>query len=253
MRLLVALWLCCTLPTHAETKLERGQRVIHECIAALGGDTFMRVQHREAQGRAYSFYRERLSGLSIATIYVEYQAGVTDTAHQLAVRERQNFGKKEDYGILCTETALYDITFRGARELEAERFERYRDTTLNDIFYLLRIRLNEPGMTFESRGSDVVDNRSVEIVDIVDADNRQVTVYFDQINKVPLRQKFLRRDPKTRLNDEEITVFNKYRTVDGIQWPFAIQRERNGEKIFELFSDSVHFDKAMPQKLFVKP
>ena len=124
------------------------------------------------RGRAYSFYRERLSGLAIATIYTQYESGVDDTAHQLAVRQRQNFGKKQDYGALFTETAIYDITFRGSRELEEERFLRYKNTTLNDIFYILRIRLNEPGLTMESRGADVVDNRAVEVVELVDADNR---------------------------------------------------------------------------------
>jgi len=250
---LAAVLVCAPTAARAETSLEKGKRVIAECVEALGGERFRHIQYREEAGRAYSFYRERLSGLAIATIYTQYESGVADTAHQLAVRQRQNYGKKQDYGALFTETAIYDITFRGARELEEERFLRYKDTTLNDIFYILRIRLNEPGLTMESRGADVVDNRAVEIVELVDADNRVVTVYFDQSTKVPVRQVFQRRDPKTRLNDEEVTLFTKYRTVEGIQWPFAVQRERNGEKIFELFSESVHFDKSIPEKLFVKP
>ena len=249
----LAMFVCTLTAAHGETNLERGKRVIQECLVALGGERFRHVQHREEAGRAYSFYREQLSGLTIATIYTQYEPGVMDTAHKLAVRERENFGKKQDYGILFTETAAYDLTFRGSRELEAERFQRYRDTTLNNIFYILRIRLNETGLTLESRGADVVDNRAVELVDIVDADNNLVTVYFDQLTKVPVRQIFKRRDPKTRLNDEEVTLFTKYRTVEGIQWPFAIQRERNGEKTFELFSESVHFDKPLEEKLFVMP
>jgi len=253
MKPLLAVLVFALAGAHAETSVERGKRVIAECLDALGGERFRHVRHREEVGRAYSFYREQLSGRSIATIYTEYQPPVTDTAHQLAVRERENFGKKQDYGVLFTETAAYDISFRGTRELEAERFARYKDTTLNDIFYILRIRLDEPGLTLESRGADVIDNRAVEIVEIVDSDNRMVTVYFDQITKVPVRQVFKRRDPKTRLNDEEVTLFTKYRTVEGIQWPFAVERMRNGDKTYEMFSESVHFDKPMPEKLFVKP
>jgi hypothetical protein len=253
MKPLLAVLLCGLAAAQAETNLERGKRVIAECLDALGGERFRQVQHREQRGRAYNFYREQVSGLAIATIYVEYDSSVKDTAHQLAVRERENFGKKQDYGALFTYDAVYEITYRGTRQLEDERFERYKSTTLNDIFYILRIRLNEPGMTMESRGSDVVDNRAVEIVDIVDADNNLVTVYFDQITKLPVRQVFKHRDPKTRINDDEVTLFTKYRTVEGIQWPFAIQRDRNGDKIFELFSDLVNFDKSIPEKLFVKP
>jgi len=253
MKPLLAVLVCGLAAARAETSLERGKRVIAECVDALGGERFRQVQHREQRGRAYNFYHEQLSGLAIATIYIEYESGVKDTAHQLAVRERENFGKKQDYGALFTYDAVYEITYRGTRPLEDERFQRYKTTTLNDIFYILRIRLNEPGMTMESRGSDVVDNRAVEIVDLVDADNNLVTVYFDQITKLPVRQVFKYRDPKTRINDDEVTLFTKYRTVEGIQWPFAIQRDRNGDKIFELFSDSVNFDKSIPEKLFVKP
>src|ERR1700736_2981127 len=100
---------------HAETNLERGKRIVNECLDALGGDRYLHVENREQSGRAYSFYREQLTGLSIAKIYTRYNNNVTDTAHELAQRERQNFGKKEDYGNLFDEKEAWDLTFRGAR------------------------------------------------------------------------------------------------------------------------------------------
>src|SRR5579859_5011650 len=99
------------LVLHAETSQERGKRVVNECVEALGGDRCLKMQNREEAGRAYSFYRERLSGLSIAKIYTRYDR-VEDTAHDLGQRERQNFGKKEDYGVLFTDKEAWDITFR---------------------------------------------------------------------------------------------------------------------------------------------
>ncbi len=82
----------------------------------------------------------------------------------------------------------------------------------------------------------MIENAPVEIVDITDGDNRTTTVYFHQITKLPVRQVFFRRNAVTKERNEEITRFTKYRDADGIQWPFAIERERNGEKIFEIFS-----------------
>jgi hypothetical protein len=236
----------------AETKLERGKRVVDECLAALGGPTYLAMQNRVETGRAYSFYREKLQGFSIAKIYTRYTT-VKDTAHDLAVRERELFGKKLDYGYLYGETEAYDVTFRGARPLPAERFDRYRESTLRSIFYILRVRLREPGMVFESRGADVLDNRPVEIVDIGDAENRITTVYFDQTTKLPTRQMFTKLDPKTREKDEEITLYSKYREVGGVQWPLAIERRRNGEKTFEIFSESVEINKNLHGDLFNLP
>ena len=236
----------------AETKLERGKRVVDECLAALGGPRFLAMQNRVETGRAYSFYREKLQGLSIAKIYTRYST-VKDTAHDLAVRERELFGKKLDYGVLFGETEAYDVTFRGARPLPAERFARYKESTLRNIFYILRVRLHEPGMVFESRGADVLDNRPVEIVDIGDADNRITTVYFDQTTKLPTRQVFTRRDPKTKETDEEVSLYSKYRDAGGVQWPLAIERRRNGEKTFEIFAESVEINKDVHGDLFTLP
>ncbi|MGP0073789.1 MAG: hypothetical protein ACLPWF_17885 [Bryobacteraceae bacterium] len=247
--------LVSALLARAETPEQRGKRVVDECLEALGGDRYLNMQTRVETGRAYSFYRERISGLSIATIYTRYDSGVTDTAHNLAQHERDNFDKKQDYGTLFTDKDAWDITFRGARPLPADRFARYKDTTLRDIFYILRVRLREAGWIIESKGADVSENRPVEIVDLTDGDNNTTTVYFDQTYKVPIRQSFFRRDPVTKDRNEEVTTFTKYRNVgDGVQWPFAIERDRNGEKVYEIFSTSVEVnDKKASDDLFVLP
>jgi hypothetical protein len=237
----------------AETPEQRGKRVIDECVQALGGDRFLNMQTRVESGRAYSFYRDSLTGLSIARIYTRYDSGVADTGHKLAQHERDNYGKKEDYGTLFTDKEAWDITYRGARPLPDDRFVRYKETTLRDIFYILRVRLHEPGWIIESKGADVIENRPVEIVDLTDAANLTTTAYFDQITKLPVRQVFFRRDPVTKDRNEEVTHFTKYRDADGVQWPFAIERDRNGDKIYEIFSTTVEIDKKASDDLFMLP
>lgn len=235
----------------AETETQRGKRVVDEALAALGGDNFLGMRDRVETGRAYSFYREQLSGLARANIYTRYRPV---PGGKLEVEERQAFGKDQESVVIFTpEGEAYEVTFRGARPLAQDRLSRYYDTTMRNVFYILHSRLREPGMTFESKGADVIDNMPVEIVDIIDAQNRVTTVYFHRSTKLPVRQIFTRRDPVTKFKDEEVTLFSKYREVDGVQWPFAIQRERNGEKIFELYSDSVTINKALEDKLFIIP
>ena len=235
----------------AETDQQRGKRVVDEAIAALGGDNFLGMTDRVESGRAYSFYRERLSGLSIAKIYTRYR---TVPGAKLQVEEREAFGKKEDSSVLfMPDGEGYELTYRGARPLAADRLVRYYDTTMHNVFYILRCRLHEPGMIFESKGSDVIDNVPVEIVDITDARNETTTVYFHRSTKLPVRQVFYRRDPKTRERDEEMTLFSKYRNIGGVPWPQAIQRERNQEKIFVMYSDSVEINKGLADKLFMLP
>jgi hypothetical protein len=239
----------------AETSQQRGKRVVEEALAALGGPHYLAMQDRVESGRAYSFYHERLTGLSRAKIYTRYLVRPEPPVPGfLGVRVREALGKKENDVILFTQDTGYELTFRGARPLPDVRIAQFKDSTLRNIFYILRQRLGEPGLFFESRGADFFDNRPVEVVDITDSDNRTVTVYFDQLNKLPVRQSFVRRDPVNNDRIEEVSIFAKYRDVgDGVKWPFNIHRERNGDKIFEIFSDHVAINQDLKDDLFTLP
>ncbi len=252
-QLLACLAILAASPIHAENMQQRAKRVVDECVQALGGDNFLTVDNVVETGRAYSFYRERLSGLTIARISRRWLNKVEDPSKTLAVLEREDFGKKFDYGVIFQQDAAYDVTFRGARPLATDQWDRYRRTTVNDIFYILRERLHEPGLIFESRGADVWDNNPVEIVDITDAQNNVVTVYFHQITKVPLREVMVWHDDATKERNEQVTLYTKFRVVDGVQWPQTIQRNRNGEKIYEMFAETLEINKKLPTSIFDLP
>ena len=245
---------CCALVSaaDAETAAERGKRVVAEALQALGGNAYLHMADRVESGRAYSFYRREISGLDIATIYTRY---LSPAAGKLELRERDAFGKKQDNGaLLFTEDGAWEISFRGASPLPEQRYANFRDSTLRNIFYILRQRLDEPGLTFFSRGSDFYENHPVEIVDITDAGNLTVTVYFDRSSKLPVRQVFKRRNPEYKDFDTEVAIFAKYRDVGGgVKWPFDVRRERNGEKIFELFAESVEINRDLKDDLFTLP
>lgn len=246
-----ALVCAVALAARAETSAERGKRVVNEALQALGGDAFLHMEDRVESGRAYSFYHQQLSGLSLAKIYTRY---LTPAPGKLAVRERQALGKKGYDVVLFTEDGAWEVTYRGARPLEDKRYDAYKDSTLRNIFYILRERLNEPGLLFESKGADIDQNMPVEIVDITDSENRTVTVYFSQSTKLPERQSFRRRNKEFNSWDVEVTLFSKYRDVGGgVKWPFDVHRERNGEKIYEMFSDSVEINQNLTDDLFTLP
>ncbi|HYW46738.1 MAG TPA: hypothetical protein VE959_27980 [Bryobacteraceae bacterium] len=235
----------------AETRQERGKRVVDEALQALGGNQFLHMEDRVESGRAYSFYNRQLTGLSVAKIYTRYLA---PDPGKVALRERDAFGRDEASAQLFTETEGWEITFRGARPLDDQRVARFKDSTLRNVLYILRQRLGEPEMSFYSEGTDFWENRPMEIVDITDAENLTVTVYFDQLTKLPVRQVFRRRNEEYKDFDTEETVFANYRDVGGgVKWPCSLLRKRNGDKIFEMYSDSVEINKDLKDNLFLVP
>ncbi|HWR50592.1 MAG TPA: hypothetical protein VN428_05770 [Bryobacteraceae bacterium] len=248
LTLFFAAFLCVS--AHGQNRQERGKKLIDEVVAALGGDRFFAMEDRVESGRAYSFFREELSGLSLATVYTRYLKDPAPGTVGLA--ERQSFGKEERSGAaLFLPDKGYEITFRGARPYPEERFERWRDSTLQNILYILRMRLNEPGLLFDAVGADILDNLPVEIVEVTDAENRTVKVWIDRRTKLPVRQVYYRRDPKTKERFEEVTIFSKYRDVgEGVQWPYNLQRLRDGQQIFQMYADTVQINQSLKDELF---
>ena len=255
MRTICLACVLTVLAQAAESNLQRGNRVMREALVALGGQKYLDMKDRVESGRAYSFYRDQLSGLSMAKVYTRYLIRPEPPVPAyFGLRERQVFGKKQESAVLFTEDNGYDVTFRGARPLKKDILDRFRESTLRNVLYIIRMRMGEPGMVAESRGSDVIDNQPVEIVDITDAENRVVTVYFHSTTKFPVRQMTTRRDPITKERIDELALYSKYRDVGGgVMWPFAIERRRNEVKIFEIFSETVVINQGLTDNLFTLP
>lgn len=246
--------LSVTFPTRAEEPAVKGRKIVMDSLAVLGGDRFLQMTDRIEEGRAYSFFNEKLSGLSKAKIYVRYLVAPEPpvVAFQ-GQRERQVFGKDETAYVLFDEKQGYNVSYRGAKPYTSVDYERYRESLLHNVLYIFRMRTREPGMTFESRGTEMYNNVPVDSVDIVDSDNRTVTVYFEQSTHLPVRQMWFRRNAISKERDEEVTVFSKFRDSGGVLWPWVIQRERNGERIYEMFSESVSINTGVTDEKFTLP
>lgn len=241
----------------AETSQERAKKIVGETIYAMGGDGFRDLQTRTESGRAYSFYREQLSGLSIAKIYTKYLAKNEDPkteGNTLRLAQRQVFSKKQDVAVILTGSSAWEVTYRGAKPLGDERIRQFNMSTLNDVFYMLRIRIAEPGMAIDALGRDVVENQPVEKLLFTDSENRSLTAWIHSTTLLPVKQSFKRWDQTINDRREEVTRYTKYREAgNGVMWPYDTQRERDGEKLFELYSDKVVIGESLPDSMFELP
>ncbi len=230
----------------------KGREIVDRALSALGGERFTHMRTRVSTGRIYSFFHDEMSGYDVTKIYTEYSE--TPAGKGLSIREREVLGKKQDYSYLFLDDQGWDITFRGARPVEQEVWERYRRTTENDILYLLKVRLSEPGMTFDYIGSEVHLSTHVEVVDITDAQDQTIRVSFDHNTGLPVRETFTWLDPETKYRNDEITEYDKYRDAGGgIMWPFTVERSRNGYKTYQMFANSVEANGAVPKSIFDLP
>jgi hypothetical protein len=241
-----------TSPQTASQTPSKGRQIIDQTVQALGGDAFLQMKTRVSGGRIYTFFHDRTSGSDIARIYTAYDAELPTKG--LGLREREVLGKKQDYSYLYLGDQAFDITFRGARPIPDEDWDRYERTTTNDILYLLRFRRNEPGMQYDYVGSEVYLSMHVEVIDISDQAGRVVRVYIDHNTMLPVRVTFNWLDPVTKQRFDEETNFSKWRNAgNGVMWPFTIERQRNGYKVFQMFADKVDVNQELPAGIFDLP
>lgn len=235
-----------------QTTPSKGKELADRVIAALGGDRFLNMRYRLATGRVYSFFHDELSAFDVAKIYTEYL--FPSPPKGIAIREREVLGKKQDYSYLFFPDQGWDITYRGARPIDDERWDRYARSTANDVFYILKVRSKEPGLQFDYIGTDVYLGRHIEVLDISDAQDRTVRVYLDHNTMLPVHQTFTWLDPETKYRNDEVADYGKYRDIGGgIMWPFTIERQRNGYKIYQMFATTVEAGQPAPPKIFDLP
>lgn len=244
--------LCLYAPLLRAQSDPKAVQVIHSAIAALGGDHFLHMQTRTETGRVFQFFHDRISGYDQAHIYVEYLP--QKPPKRLALREREAFGKKQDYSFLYLPEQGWEITYRGARSIPQNRWEDYVRNTENNILYILRARHDEPGIAYEYIGSDTLLSSEVDIVDIIDSRDRTIRVYFDRNTHFPIRETYKWFDQKLNYQNDEEIDFDNYRDAGGgVMWPFSVERQRNGYKSYQMFADSVEVGTPLPDKIFELP
>ena len=250
-RIVLAL-VVATVAARAETQAQRkGKELLAQCLEALGGEAFLKMRDRVQTGRAYQFYQEQLRGLAVVTYLMKHDfAPSSPEPGWLGIRERRDFGKNRDWSSLFFDGKGYEITFRGARPYPEDYMQQYRERMRRDIFYILKYRMNEPGMIFESMGSEIVDLKPTDAVRITDGENKQLMVYFLKSDHLPLQQHYIRRDPKTREVFRERGHYSKYRETSGVTLPWNVLLERDGEKIFEMFVETMEINKDLEDSEF---
>ena len=70
------------------------------------------------------------------------------------------------------------------------------------------------------------------------------------LTKLPVRQLLKRRNLEYKDFDKEETLFARYKKVEGVQWPASIRRLRNGEKIYEMNSETIEINRNLKDDLF---
>lgn len=225
-----------------EQSAAKAKQVIQQGIQALGGDAYLNVHDVTTEGRLAQFdHSGELNGFGN---FLDFEIPPD--------KERQENLPKRNIIEVYNGDKGWTLDRGGVSEAGASEVAEFQGDSAKDLDNLLRKRIHEPGMIFRYDGTDFVDLRAVDWVEMVDSDNRTFKIAFSTSTHLPVEKTTEIRDPDTRLKTEEIEVYSNYHPIDGIQTPFQITRTRNGMKIYQVFFNKVSYNTNLSDSLFTK-
>lgn len=248
-RLVLAVWvLMVAAPAWAQGSgsaapiEEKSRKILDQTIQALGGPQYLRVQDMVREGRIYGFDRGELSSPGDRFVnYVKFRG-----------KERVEFGKKGQIVYLNDNEEGWELDKQGIREQTPESIETFREGLRRDLDYVLRFRLQEEPIQLYYLGTEFVDNRRAHAIEMVDEQQESLVLYIDARTYLPMQVRYKHRDVLSGEFVEVVEYYGKWISVQGVQTPMAVSRERAGRRYFEAYFTSVQYNAGVDDALFTR-
>ncbi len=140
----------------------------------------------------------------------------------------------------------------GVSEAPATSVTDFQEQVKRNIDNLLRLRLNEEGLSVRFGGSDTVDLKQVDWVELTDREQRTFRLAVDRSTHLLVRGIVITKNEETQEIDEDVAIYTNYQLRDSVWVPLQISRERNGRRTSQYFYDTCKFNPGFPDSLFTK-
>jgi outer membrane lipoprotein-sorting protein len=221
---------------------EKAKELLQQAIQALGGDAYLSVRDVSAIGRLGQFgHSGELTGY---TVFYDFS--------KLPDKDRIEYSSKRNIIEVFDGDRGWVMDRGGVSDASEDSVKQQQENLKVDIDLILRYRLKEPGLVFRYGGSDVVELKESDWVEITDSGQRTIRIALARSTHLPIQERVETRDPTYHTPSEDITHFSNYHPIQGVQTPFQIARERNGRKIFQAFFDDFKYNTGLADSLFTK-
>jgi hypothetical protein len=219
----------------------KAKAILQQAIDALGGAAYVNLHHSDCSGRFAQFQH---SGEIGGYIQVREYREMPD-------KIRVEYDPKAIIIDLYAGDKGWTLDRSGVSEIPAADIADYQEQLKMQMGNVLRNRMNEAGLFFRYGGSDVVDLKEADWVEIGDQ-GRTLRMAIGRGDHLPIRTMLLQRDPKTGEKTERSTYYTTYHLIDGVQTPFRESRFVNGRQVYQMFLDRCSYNVDLPADFFTR-
>jgi outer membrane lipoprotein-sorting protein len=245
-----------------EVSAVKAKQIVADLINALGGPGFTEARESQCQGRRALFgHNNEMTGLIDVVNYrhfpdkdrTEYIAKGRNTIFQSLIGlDGLDLAHGGVVITLFNGNQGWSYDRSGVNVLPATAVSDFQEQMQCNSDNLLRFRLKEPGMDIRYGGTDTVDLKQVDWVEITDSAARKFRLAVDRSTHFLVRSVVTTQDQETQQINEDVTIFANYQLKDSVWVPLQITREHNGRRTAQIFYETCRFNPGLPDGLFTK-
>lgn len=218
----------------------QARNLLEQAIQALGGDAYLNVHDIEQEGRTYSFYHGRPTSNGVLFWrYVEFPD-----------KERIDLTKEKDVSVVYAGNKAYELTYKGAHEIEKKDLDDYLRRRRFSLENMLRFWVNDPNVALFFEGTALAGNLAAQQITLINAKDEAVHIFLDVDTHLPLKKSYIWRDPLDRERNSEEEIYDNYRPVQGVMTPWGFTRYYNGDMQSQRFLSGVKYNQGVDQAMF---
>ncbi len=218
----------------------QARALLEQAILALGGDAYLNIHDIEQEGRTYSFYHGRPT--STGTLFWRYV--------QFPDKERIDLTKEKDVSAVYFGNKGYEITYKGAHEIEKKDLDDYLRRRRFSLETMLRTWINDSTVALFYEGTALAGNLAAQQVTLINAKDESVSIFLDVDSHLPLKKTYSWRDPVDKERNTEEEIYDNYRPVQGVMTPWGFTRYFNGDMQSQRFLSAVKYNQGVDEAMF---
>ena len=247
-----------------EQSVAKAKQILSDLINARGGSGYKEAVEGQCQGtRAQFGHNGDVTGYVGFTEYRRYpdkaRLEYSAKSHNLKSIINTVIGVDGlDWSHGGVIIALYNgdrgwtLDRGGVTELPVTAVADFQEQVKRNIDNVLRVRLKEPGWNYRYGGSDTVDLKEVDWVELTDSEDRTFRLAVDHSTHLLVRSVVTTKNEETHERDDDVSIYTNYQLKDTVWTPMQISKDHNGRRTAQFFYDSCSFNPGFPSDFFDK-
>jgi hypothetical protein len=224
----------------------QARQLLDSMINALGGDQFLDVKDLQTSGRYFTFKRTEVATSDFFADYIKFPD-----------MERTEFGRERQKSIQINRglegwMVTPPAKSKGDPEVQeqsAAQTEEFLTLFKTSFDYVIRFVVNAPKTSVLNTGSEVVEFKRADILEVRDPQKNLMRIYIDRDTHLPVKTQ--RRLANESILTEE--VYANWHKFDGVMTPLMVVRYKDGVKTMEIRAEAAKYNAGLDDSFFAPP